>query len=805
MEKLLQDIRYGCRTLIKHPGFATVAVIALALGIGANTAIFSVVNAALLRPLPYHDPDKIMMIWEINAEQGLDDWTVAPAKFVDWRDKSQSFEHIAAFWPYQAANLYFNDQPERIQSAAVSYELFPLLGIAPLKGRTFLPEEDRPGGEQVVVISHQLWQRRFNADPDLVGKPLRIDAKSYTVVGIMPAGFYFPERAEMWLPLALSDDELKNRSAHMVTVIGRMKPNVNAQQAQAEMTVLANQLEQEYPGTDHGWGIKLVPMLDQLVGKMQPAILVLLAAVVLVLLIACANVANLLLARGAARQREIAIRAAMGATKSRLTRQLLTESILLSLIGGALGLLLAYLAVGLLAAAIPENIPRIKDLTISRWVLGFTFLTSLLTGILFGLAPAVQGSRPNLNETLKESPRGSTSGAGSRKIRNVLVISEVAVSLILMISAGLMIRSFLHLQKTDPGFSSSGVLTAQLQLGLSKYPEDKQRTAFYQQVLKKVESLPGVQIAGAISTLPLGGDNLTFPLIIEGRAPQSPSEQLTTNFRVISPDYFAALGIPLKQGRYFTERDNVDSTRVAIINETLANRYFPNENPIGKRISLVIFDEPVLREIVGVVGDVRHSTLDEESGSEVYDSYLQAPSPFMTLAVRTSASPQSLAGGLRNAVRSVDNEQPIFNIKTMEQVLSDSVALPRLSTALLAAFAGIALILASIGIYGLVSYSVTQRTHEIGIRMALGARPGQVLQMILRQGVVLAVVGVAIGLAGAYAATKLLASLLYGVSASDPMTFAVVPLLLIFVTLLASYVPARKAMEVDPIIALRQE
>ena len=805
MDKLLQDIRYGCRTLIKHPGFAAVAVIALALGIGANTTIFSVVNAALLQPLPYHEPDRLMMIWEVNPEQGLDDWTVAPAKFADWREQSQSFERIAAFWPYQAANLYFNDQPERIQSAAVSYELFPLLGIEPMKGRTFLPEEDRPGGEQVVVVSHRLWQRRFNADPDLVGKTLRIDGKSYTVVGIMPAGFYFPERAEMWLPLALTEDELKNRSAHLVTVIGRVRPNVSAQQAQAEVTVLAGQLEQKYPETDRGWGVKLVPMLDQLVGKMQPAILVLLAAVVLVLLIACANVANLLLARGAARQREIAIRAAMGASKSRLTRQLLTESIILSLIGGALGLLLSYLAVGLLAAAIPESVPRIKDITINRWVLGFTFLASLFTGILFGLAPALQASRPNLNETLKESPRGSTSGAGSRRIRNILVISEVAISLVLMISAGLMVRSFLQLQKTDPGFSSRGVLTAQLQLGLSKYPEDKQRTAFYQQVLQKVESLPGVQTAGAISTLPLGGDNLTFQLIIEGRAPENPSEQLTTNYRVISTDYFAAMGIPLKQGRYFTERDNADSTRVAIINETLANRYFPNESPIGKRISLVIFDEPISREIVGVVGDVKHATLNEESGSEVYDSYLQAPSPFMTLVVRTSTSPQGLAGGLHSAVRSVDNEQPIFNIKNMEQVLSDSVALPRLSTGLLAAFAAIAVVLASIGIYGLVSYSVTQRTHEIGIRMALGARPGQVLQMILRQGAVLALIGVAIGLAGAYAATKLLANLLYGVSTSDPITFAVVPLLLIFVTLLASYVPARKAMKVDPIIALRQE
>jgi len=805
MEKLLQDIRYGLRILVKHPGFTIVAVLALTLGIGGNTAIFSIVNGVLLSPLPFSDPDRLVVIWETNAQQGLDDWTVAPAKFIDWRDNSKSFEQVAAFWPYQASNLYFGGEPERIPSAAVSHELFQVLATPPLIGRTFLPQEDSPGNDQVVVISHALWRRRFGSDPHLVGSALRIDGKSYTVVGVMPEGFSFPERAEMWLPIAFSPDETKNRAAHIVHVIGRMKPGLRPDHAQSEMAVIANQLEKQYPATDSGWGVKVVPMLDHLVGKMRPALLILLGSVGLVLLIACANVANLLLARAAARQKEIAVRTAVGATYKRLIRQLLTESIVLGLIGGALGLLLSYFMLRLLVAVIPEEVPRIQNIQINGWALGFTLLVSLLTGVVFGLVPALRYSRPDLNESLKGSFKGSTSGVDNKSLRGLLVVAEIAISLVLMIAAGLMIKSLMRFQRVDPGFSSGNILTAQIRLASTKYPEDNQRAAFYQKVIKTVEQLPGVESAGAISTLPLGGDNLTFPIIIEGRIPQSQSEMLTTNFRTVSPNYFATMNIPLKKGRFFNEHDTETSPRVSVINETLANKYFPSQNPIGKRISITIFGGPVEREIVGVVGDVRHSTLDAEPGSEVYDTYLQTPSPFMTLAVRTLTSPASMGPSLRRAVRDVDAEQPIFNLKSMEQVIADSLVLPRLSTVLLAVFAGVALFLAATGIYGVVSYSVAQRRHEIGIRMALGAEAGDVLKLALAQGVKLASVGVVVGLVGAFAATRLLSTLLYGISATDPITFVVVSIFLTGIALLATYIPARKAMKVDPLVVLRNE
>ena len=805
MERLLLDVRYAFRSLLKYPGFTIVAVLTLALGIGANTAIFSIVNSILLMPLPFTNPDQLVMIWENNAQQGLKDSTVAPAKFLDWRDHSKSFEQVGAFWPYQASNLSLNDDPERIPSAAVSYELFQVLGVPPLNGRTFLPEEDKPGGDPAVIISYRLWQRRFNSDPGLVGQGVKLDGKSYTVVGIMPSGFSFPDQAEMWLPMAFSPNETKNRESHIVHVVGRMKSGVTVKEAQTEMSLLANQLAQQYPDTDGGWDVTVVPLLDQVVGEIRPSLLILLGAVGVVLLIACANVANLLLARAATRQKEIAIRSAVGASGRKLIRQLLTESVMLSLIGGALGLLLSYWAVNLLVAAIPEDIPRIKSVQINGWVLGFTVIVSLLTGVVFGLAPALHASRPDLNEILKEVPKGSARKAGRTGLRGLLVVVEVALSLVLMIGAGLMIKSFLRLNSVDPGFSSNNILTARIQLGRSKYPRSSNRRAFYQQVINKIEELPGVESVGAINTLPLGGDGLAFQLLIEGRVPQNQSEQLMADFRVINQNYFATMGIPLKRGRVFTDQDTETSPKVAVINETLANRHFPGEDPIGKRISLIMFGDPVDHEIIGVVGDVKHSTLDSESGLEVYDSYIQTPSPFMTLAVRTSAPPMSMASGLRSAVLSLDNEQPIFNVKTMEQIVSDSIVMPRLSTSLLAIFAGLALFLAAIGIYGLVSFSVTQRRQEIGIRMALGAKQSDVLKLALIQGAKLALIGVVIGLVGAFAATRLLSSLLYNVSVTDSITYIAVSLFLIFITLLASYIPARRAMRVDPLIALRHE
>jgi predicted permease len=642
IEDVAQDVRFGLRTMLKNPGFTVVAVITLALGIGANTAIFSVVNAVLLRPLDYEDPDRLVMVYENNWQKGWTRFAVAPGNFATWREQNQVFEQIAAFTGSSFA-LVGKGDPEQLQGTRVSANLFALLGAKPALGRAFLPEEDQPGGERVVVVSHRLWQRRFAADPGLVGKPLTLNGQSYTVVGVMPAGFLFPNpRTELWVPVAFSADDLGNRGGHSVVAIARLKPGVTVEQAQTEMNAIAARLEEQYPETNAAWGVWVTLLGEQVVGDVRPALLALVCAVAFVLLIACANVANLLLARAAARRKDVAVRAALGASRSRLVRQLLTESILLSLLGGSFGILLAAWGVGALVSLGPTNIPRLSQVEIDGRVLAFAFLISLATGIIFGLVPALQASQTDLSESLKEGGRSSSAGVGSQRLRRLLVVAEVALSLVLLVGAGLMIKSFVRLSEVDTGFDSQNVLTAEIALPQSRYDDSQQQAAFFRQVLARIEALPGVESVGAATPLPFTGDSL-YSFIIEGH----PTDNVpSANYYAVSSDYFGTMGIPLLKGRFFTEADTAESPGVAIINETMARRYFPDEDPIGKRMNITN-GPPLLREIVGVVGDVKQYGLDTTSPAQMYEPYLQRPSPGMTLVVRAASEP----AGLTNAVR----------------------------------------------------------------------------------------------------------------------------------------------------------
>jgi putative ABC transport system permease protein len=825
MDNLWQDLRYGIRMLLRSPGFTLVGVLALALGIGANTAIFSVVNAVLLRPLPYPDPDRLVLLSENFSRLGLNRISVSAPEFIDYRDRSQSFERVAAY-KYLNFNLTGVDEPERILGASVSAGLFTLLGINPSRGRAFLPEEDQPGGHPVVVLSHGLWQRRFGADPSVVGKTLRLNGNHMTVVGIMPPGFQFPAQAELWAPIVFNDDALRQRQSRSLRVIARLKPDVTLKQAQAEMSTFARQLTQQYPDIyleSNGWSITLTPLREQMVGNLRTTLLVLLGAVGFVLLIACANVANLLLARAAARQKEIAIRTALGAGRRRLVRQLLTESVLLALVGGTLGLLLALWGIDLLAALRPPGIPALVKISVDAPVLAFTILTSLLTGILFGLAPALAASKLDLNESLKEGGRGAAGSRGRHRLGSILVISEVALALVLLIGAGLLIKGFLRLRSVDPGFNPKNVLVTWTVLSPSKYPDRTQVADFYQTLLARIEALPGVQFVGATNDLPLSGDNSSWGFTTEAHPRPAPGEVLEANYRVASPNYFRAMGISLVRGRFFTEFDNESAPGAVIINETMARRFWSDEDPIGKRMKLGSPDpqhtwDGLWLTIVGVVGDVKHFGLAADARPEMYVTYLQNPwrglpaAPYMTvvwrgvsLVVRVAAEPTALAAAVRRAVWSVDKDQPVFGVNTIEQVLSNSVAQRRFTMLLLSLFAALALVLAALGIYGVMSYAVTQRTREIGIRMSLGAQPSDALRLVLKQGLGLALVGVGIGLAAAFTLTRVLSGLLYSVSATDPATFAGISLLLAAVALLACYIPARRATRVDPMVALRYE
>ena len=801
----LHDLRYAARMQLKNPAFTIVAVIALALGIGANTAIFSVVNTVLLRPLPYKDPDRLLMVWEDATKAGYPRDTPTNANYIDWRDQNQVFEGMAAL-AYDSFNLTGAGDPERLPGRRVSASLFPLLGVEPQIGRVFTAAEDQPGSERVVVLSHGFWQRRFGGDSSIVGKALSLNDRSYTVVGVMPARFQLPaSNDQVWVPIAFTPEEAADRTTHYLQVLARLKPGVTLSQAQTEMSTIATRLQQQYPQSNTDVGAVVTLLQEYVVGDIRPSLLILLGAVALVLLIACANVANLLLARAAVRQKEIAVRAALGARRWRLIRQFLTESLMLSTMGGIFGLAIAYGGLFLLKSFIPENISQAREISIDFKVLGFTLFVSLATAVIFGLAPAIQAVRFNQSETLKEGGRDAATGSSSKRLRSLLVTAEVAISLVLLIGAGLLINSFLRLRSVDPGFRVDNLLTMKIRLPYPKYQEAERRSAFYKELIQRVEALAGVRSAAVTTTRPLSPGS-SIVVVFEGKPESPPGQQPTIVTRIISPGYFDTMDIPLLKGRQLTEQDTRTSPRVVVISEIMARRYWPNEDVIGKRIALGRVQKPEdWIQVIGVVKDVRQR-LATDPRPQMYLSHQQtdffAPED---LVVQTDVDPTSMAATVRNAVWEIDKDQPVSNIRTMEEILVDSIARQRFSMLLLAIFASVALVLAAVGIYGVMSYSVAQRTHEIGIRMALGAQTGAVLKLAVGYGMKLVMIGIGVGLVAAFALTRVMSTLLFGVTATDPTTFTLISLLLVLVAAIASYIPARRATKVDPIIALRYE
>jgi putative ABC transport system permease protein len=808
---LCQDLRFGARMLAKQPGFTLIATLTLALGIGVNTAIFSVVDAVLLRPLPFREAERLMMLGTVDSRKGDGLSSVSYPNFVDLRAQSGSFERLAVFRD-RSFTLTGSGEPARLKGVVASADLFALLGVSPSLGRSFRPEEDNAGAS-VVILSHGLWRRRFNSDPQVIGRNITLDDRSLTVVGVAPAGFQFPiaaEPADLWTTIAHdatgNDPMTAQRGLAYLSVIGRLKPGVSGAQAQAEMDGIARSLERQYPDDNAHHGARLAPALEQIVGDVRRPLLILFGAVGCVLLIACANVANLLLARATARRREIALRAALGASRGRVIRQLLTESVLLALAGSVCGWLLAWSCMESLLSLSPENIPRLQDIRLDGRVFGFTLLVSLLTGAVFGLAPALQAAKTELTETLKEGGR-SGEGARGARLRGALIIAEVAVALVLMAGAGLLLNSFWRLLQVNPGFDPRQTLTFRLSLPASKY-SGSQAVAFFERLQARLQNLPGVRGASVTFALPFGKGNIDTALDIEGR-PVAPGDRPHVECQSVLPDYFRTLGIRLIKGRDFNARDDLNARRVAIINEALARRFFPNEDPIGKRIRPGITTEPgdaPTREIIGVVSDVRYLSLTADVPPEIYMPYPQFTiSNWMRIALRTDADPRSLISAARVEVQALDKELPVFEVKTLDQYVSGAVAHPRFNAILLLLFAGVALLLTAVGIYGVISYSVTQRTREIGIRMALGAPSQDMLRLVVKQGMTLTLIGVGAGLGGALALTRLLKTLLFGVSAADPLTFSIIVLSLIIVAFVACWLPARRATKVDPLVALRQE
>ncbi|MBS1807007.1 MAG: ABC transporter permease [Acidobacteria bacterium] len=807
-----QDLRYGLRLLLKRPGFTVVAVIALALGIGANTAIFSVVNSILLRPLAYPSPEQLVLINHDYPKIKLKASVSAPG-YKHYRDNAKSFASIAALTGGNF-NLTDSGEPERVNGGVISQNFFSTLGATAAQGRLFTPEEDRPGRNKVVVLNYAFWQRRYAGNPGILNQSITMNGESYTVVGIMPASFEFGREfgrpMDLWTPIAFTPEQLNfNRLTNeYLTVIGRLNPGTTITQAQAELDTIATNLRTQYmQGADRtNWGLTTQAFSEMVVGDMRQPLLVLLAAVGLVLLIACANVANLLLARAADRQKEITIRSALGANRWRVIRQLLTESIVLSLVGGMLGLALAAIGVRVLVKLNEAQIPRANEIGLDWRVLTFTLGVSLLTGILFGLVPALQISKTNLAETLKEGGR-SGSNIARGWVRGTLVVMEMALALMLLIGAGLLIRSFWQLQKVNPGFDPQNLLTMNISLPQNKYKEAPQRAQFYQQALQQIRALPGVEAAGAVSILPMSGNNSSGSFSIEGRqVPQNQSMPHGDRWAATT-NYFSTMKIPLIRGRYFEERDTAEVTGVAIIDETMARKYWPDEDPLGKRIAFERDDQgnPKWREIVGIVGHAKHRNLEGDSRVQYYLPHAQMPQGSMFLTIRVKGEPTTVTGAVRGVIHSLDKDLPIFRVTVMEQLVADSMAQRRFAMTLLVIFAGVALVLAAVGLYGVMSYTVTQRSHEIGIRMALGAQRSDVVKMVVRQGMMLASIGVLGGLAFAFALTRLMANLLFGVKASDPITFAVIAASLALIALIACFIPARRATKVDPMIALRYE
>ncbi|MGH9431131.1 MAG: ABC transporter permease [Terriglobia bacterium] len=819
-----QDLGFARRTLAKNSRVSGMVILTLALGIGVNTAMFSVANAVLLRRLPFKKPGRLVMVWLRNLPRGYKLMQVSAPDFLDFRKQNQVFENMSAFCG-GILDLTGHGEPQQVFGAYVSASFFSVLGVRAELGRTFLPGEDQPGRDHVALISSGLWQRRYGSDPSLLGNGVTLNGTVYTVVGITPRWLRFsPDfdqqgnpsslQPDVWIPLDLSTKylgayDITDRGLFLLGVLARLKPDSTANAAQSNLETINRQIQQDYP-IIRDWNVVVVPLAKQLEGDARPALLVLLGAVGFVLLIACANAANLLLARAAARQKEIAIRAALGASRLRIVRQLLTESVLLALVGGVLGLALAYCFTPLLVAAAANIIPQVDGASVDAQALVYTLLISILTGIIFGLAPALQASRPDLMETLKETGGRATDSVHRRRARSLLAICEIALALVLLIATGLMIRTFLHLLSVNPGFNPRNVLTLQIRRNPVKYPDASQRAAFFQQVLDQVTTLPGAQATGGVDILPMTGGTWTWTFNTEAQPGLPAAQRPIANYHTVSPGFFTTLRIPFLKGRNFSQTDTLENPKVTIISASLARRIFPNENPLGKRINFVDPPgKPVWRQIVGVVGDVRYGSLNSEPGLDVYSPYLQPyaafPTGTMILVIRTTVAPDSMANSVRYALESIDKDQPVYDVKPLDQYLSESLAKQRLYMLLLDMFSAVALMLAGLGIYGVISYSVTQRTHEIALRMAMGAQRGDILRLVLGQGMLLAVTGIGAGVAASLAATRVMGSLLYGVRLTDPLVYLGVSLLLAIVTLLACYIPARRATHVEPMMALRNE
>ncbi len=819
MNTLLQDVRYGVRMLLKHPGVSIVAVITLALGIGANTAIFSVVNAVLLRPLTYHDPDRLVSLWENVPNHGR--WRASPANFHDWKKQNTLFEDISAYGGSSMSITGDGGEPEQLVGTRVSSGYFAVVGVEPMLGRSFAAEEYEVGKDKVVILAHSLWKRRYGGDHNILNRTITLDGSGYTVVGVMPPGLYpmrptttgridFNDPDEhYWTPMSFDPNWARVRSAHVLGVVGRLKPGVTLDQATAEMNTIGARLEQEH-AENKGEGIIVSPFMNEVVGDVRPGLLTLLIAVGLVLLIACANIAGLLLAQHAARSKEIAIRAALGASRSRLVRQFFIEGMLLSLLGTLAGIGLASVGLNALTKLVTQNIPRLDHVQLDWQVLGFTLVLAITTCLLFGLIPAWHASKPDLHTTLEQT--GRTAGPGGRRLRlrQALVVFQVSMAVMLVIGAGLLIKSFWRLQRVDPGFKPERVLSLSLTLPFAKYDKPDEINQFFNQLHDGVSNLPGVQSSAIAYDHPLQ-TNWIDSFEVEGRVTPADSRGLSANFNPIGPDYFATVGAPMVKGRQFTALDDQDHPGVTIVNEAFVRHYFPNEEPLGRRLKLG-HPPRIWRgqrfnsfEIVGVVRDVKSAGLDANTEPTYYVPATQAPLQDMSLLVRTSTEPTSIVPALRQAVWSIDPNQPISNVNTMEQIVSDSIGKPRLNMTLMALFGALAMILAAIGIYGLLSYTVTQRTQEMGIRMALGAQAGDVLRLVLKQGMALAVIGQAIGVIGALALTRLIRGLLFGVTPTDFTIFAGVVVVLTTIALFACYLPARRATKVDPLKALRYE
>lgn len=808
MANVWQDLRYAFRLLAKSPGFTVLAVITLGLGIGANTAIFTVVNAVLLRPLEFRDPSRLVIAAEKSNFPTI---STSYQNYVDWRDQSHSFESLEATRG-ATITLTGDGEPERLNVRMATAPIFPLLGVNAVLGRTFLAEEDRAGGAPVVLLSHGLWQRRFGSSRGVIGKAVTLDSQPYTVVGVLPSGFELLQPADVFLPFtpwakSLPDD----RNWHPgIIVIGRLKEGVSREQARTEMVAITKRLEEQYPLYNTGTSADVVGLQEQLVKNVRPALLLLLGAVAAVLLIACVNIANLLLARAASRGREVAIRTSLGASRWRVTRQLLTESILLSLGGGIFGLLLANAALGPLLKLSATTLPAVFTVGLDRWVLVFTLGVSLLTGLLFGIVPALRTAKLDLRETLNEGSRGSTAGPGQHRIRGALVATEIALAMLLLVGAGLLLRSFSRLQDVPPGFQADHLFVADIPLSQTAYAKPEQRYEFFDRLVERARSLPGVRSAGAASFLPVSGGGSVIHFNIVGKPPKSPHDFIAAGYRAVTPKYFETLGMPLEQGRFFTAADNDKAPAVVVINATMARTFFPGENPLGKHLQLGATFEPDVpaMEVVGVVGDVRQG-LGVDPQTEMYLPYRQAdkllPVFQLSMVLRTAADPLLQASALRSALAEIDPNQPLVKVRTMEENMAATVAQPRFRTWLIGIFAAVALVLAGVGVYGVMSYTVTQRTNEIGIRVALGARPEDVFRIVVGEGLRLALLGVSAGIVAALALTRLLQSFLFGISAYDPLTFTGVALLLTLVALTACFFPAHRATLVDPMIALRYE